>query len=90
MRLGGVAGKVADKFAQEGKVILVVRHPLHCIDLCSNDLARTKCISRVIDEATKVKTCVRVDLIDSIRTNAIRDGDLEWITMAVSMVDTCM
>ena len=86
----GVAGKVAEKFAQEGKVILVIRDPLHCVDLCSKDLARTKCVARVIDKAMKVKTFVRVDRIESIRTDAIRDGDLEWATAAVSMVDTRM
>ena len=29
----GVAGKVAKKFAQEGKVILFIRNPSHCVDL---------------------------------------------------------
>jgi len=82
-----VARKVAGKFAQEGKVILVIRDPSHCVDLCSKDVARTKCVSRVIDEATEVKTFVRVDRIDSICTDVIRDGYLEWATMAGSMVN---
>ena len=86
----GVAGNVAEKVAQEGKVVLDIRDPSYYVDLCSKDLARTKCVSRVIDEATEVKSFVRVDRIDSIRTDAIRDGDLEWATAAVSMVDTRM
>ena len=85
-----VAGKVAEKFAKEGCVILVIRDPSHCIDLCSKDLAKTKVVSRVLDEATEVKNFVKIDRIDSIRTNAMRDGDIEQAVTAVSMVDTRM
>ena len=85
-----MAGKVAEKFAEEGCVILVIRDPSHCIDLCSKDLAKTKVVSRVLDEATEVKNFVKIDRIDSIRTNAMRDGDIEQAVTAVSMVDTRM
>ncbi len=85
-----MAGKVAAKFAAEGEVVLVIRDPSHCIDLCSKDIARTKCVSRVLAEATEVKNFVKIDRIDSIRTEAIEGGDLEDTATAVSMVDTRM
>ena len=49
-----VAGKVANKFAKEGTVILVIRDPLHYIDLCSKDFSKTYCVTHVLHDATKV------------------------------------
>ena len=50
----GAVAKVANKFAKEGAVILVIRDPLHCIDLCSKDLAKTYYVSCVLHDATEV------------------------------------
>ena len=86
----GMAGKVAAKFAAEGEVVLVIRDPSHCIDLCSKDIARTKCVSRVIAKATEVKNFVKMDCIDSICTEAIEVGEIKDTMTAVSMIDSCM
>ena len=82
--------KVANKFAKEGAVILVICNPLQCIDLCSKDLAKTCCLSRVLHDATKVQTFIKIDRIYSIRNEAIQLVELEQTTTAVSMIDTRM
>jgi hypothetical protein len=86
-----VAAQVALAMKEKtGATILVTRDPAHCVDLCSKDLATTKVVKRVMNEAKEVRDFCKTDRIDSIRLEMDREGDLEHSSGAVDMASTRM
>ena len=83
-----VAAQVADKFP--GNSVTVSRDPAHCVDLLSKDLAKTKAVTRVIDDAKEIRDFVKTDRIDSMRLESHDEGDLEETCALATMVDTRM
>ena len=86
-----MASRVASRFkTQCGQVVLVLRDPSHCVDLCSKDLALTNVVKHVLADCKVVRDFVKIDRIDSIRLEDVRDGCLEYDAKAVDMVSTRM
>ena len=71
-------------------VMLVVRDPCHCVDLCSKDMALLPVVKGVMGEAKEICNFTKTDRIDSICLKAKREGGLKHSTTTISMSDNCM
>ena len=85
----GVARDVAAHYASRFHII-VNRDPSHDVDLLSKDLATVDVFVEVIEDAKEVYNFVRNDRIDSIKREAVEEGDLDEAYATFSVVDTQM
>jgi hypothetical protein len=69
---------------------IIVSDPSHCVDLLSKDLAATKVIKGLLEEANEVHKFIRIDRIDSIRLETAEEGDLDESYAGLTMCDTRM
>lgn len=84
-----VAAKVVERLKGVCRA-LVNRDCSHIIDLLMKDLAKTNVVKAVVKEAKEIKELVKIDRVDSIRTEAHREGLLDATWSCTEIVDTRM